>query len=136
MRYLKKYNESDNFIDNIEYLKDIFQELVDDNYNVKIINLLIRKYDHVANGIRIEITSNTLINGSDNYKLEYIYDYILTAKSYMKDNNFSLHNFEVTSEDNTSNDLTYTLNLYEDGLLQLSPQYINYARIIFYQYPV
>ena len=97
MKHIKTYQifESGPFVkidtEIKDYMKDIFQELEDEGFDIDIEVRWLRTYDH--KNLRFRDTEEhtgyeVKIKRSKTFLLEDIYDYILTCKSYLKDVGF------------------------------------------------
>lgn len=109
MKHLKRYsifesgdsairayaNDIDLYESVKEYLKDIFQELEDDNFLIDIEGTWMRTQEfEQLTGYEVKIKK--AFNGFPikTFLLEDIYDYILTCKSYLKDMGFFISEFD------------------------------------------
>lgn len=95
MKYLKKFNESEshNISDIINDIKDIFIELEDDGYNIKVINtndVLLTNYEDTNNRIFIEIYKNantkhnSIYNNMEILDIRNISEYIIRTSDFCK----------------------------------------------------
>lgn len=81
MKYLRKYNESVDEVEIVNFLGDIFLELQDTNSNISV--------EVKPNDIGFVIR----ISSKENIKLSDIYDDILMCMDYMRSNNLFLVSF-------------------------------------------
>ena len=103
MKYLRRFNESINEVEIVNFLDDIFLELTDVNSNISV--NIDPNYNSASKtkivGFEIRISSTTNIRLSD------IYDTILVCMDYMRSNNMTLISFNSIDISNTHRDINY-----------------------------
>lgn len=125
MKHLKLYKifeSKDIEIEIREYLNDIFLELEDDGFEVEVDSRWIRTSDieeHTGYEVKIKkIFTGFPIN---TFLLKNIYEYILTCKSYLKENGFFITDIKVSALDKYNEPETYSLD-YGIGLHESNPE--------------
>jgi len=90
MKHLKTYKIFESTEPNIkEDIKDIFLELEDGGFDVKVESRYLRTFnteEHTGYNVKIKIASIFV----KTFLLEDVYEYILTCKSYLKEMGFSI----------------------------------------------
>ena len=89
MKHLKTYKLFENIEAEVKgYIEDIFQELEDDGYDVKVDNRWLRTFhteEHLGYLIKIKVASIMEVR---TFLLEDVYEHILTLKSYLEEMGF------------------------------------------------
>ena len=94
MLHIRKFNESVDEVEIVNFLEDIFLELKDTNININVlVNPIhdIRAY-LIPNKTKI-IGFDIIIISKENIKLSDIYDNVLMCMDYMRSNNMFLRSF-------------------------------------------
>lgn len=90
MKHLKTYKIFESTESNIkEDIKDIFLELEDAGFDVKVDTRWLRTFnteEHIGYLVKIKIAS--ILGDVKTFLLEDVYEYILTCKSYLKEMGF------------------------------------------------
>lgn len=129
MRHLKTYQLFEDNISNYakeiteyemtkDFLKDIFLDLEDEGFDINIEGRWMRTSEfEELTGYEVKIKKAS--TGFPYFLLENIYDYILTCKSYLKDNGFFIT--EINGIEGAGPQSTYGLD-YGIGLHESDPQ--------------
>ena len=92
MKHIKTYKIFESTEPNIkEDIKDIFLELEDAGFDVKVESRYLRTFnteEHTGYNVKIKIAS--ILGNVKTFLLEDVYEYILTCKSYLKEMGFSI----------------------------------------------
>jgi hypothetical protein len=127
MKYIKTYKlfES-NEIEIREYLNDIFLELEDDGFKVEVDSRWIRTSDvEEHTGYEVSIKKIFTEFPIKTFLLEDIYQYyILTCKSYLKENGFFITDVEVSALGKYNKPEKYVLD-YSISLHESNPEKYN-----------
>jgi hypothetical protein len=101
MIYLIKYKcfESKNIVTEIkEYIDDIFSEIKDDGFEVEVYSRWIRTSEFEEHtGYEVKIKKMFTKFPINTFLLEDVYEYILTCKSYLKENGFFITDVRVSA---------------------------------------
>jgi hypothetical protein len=93
MRYLKSYKIFESSDESEQWLKDIFLELEDEGYNINIKNSKGNFHSSAAMCSTYDVT----ISREKSFKLPDIFEIILTAESYMKDDGWYVNRVRFRS---------------------------------------
>lgn len=93
MRYLKSYKIFESSDESEQWLKDIFLELEDEGYNINIKNSKGNFHSSAAMCSTYDVT----ISRDKSFKLPDIFEIILTAESYMKDDGWYVNRVRFRS---------------------------------------
>lgn len=93
MRYLKSYKIFESSDESEQWLKDIFLELEDEGYNINIKNSKGNFHSSAAMCSTYDVT----ISREKSFKLSDIFEIILTAESYMKDDGWYVNRVRFRS---------------------------------------
>lgn len=91
MLHIRKFNESVDEVEIVNFLDDIFLELKDTNINI---NVLVNPIHDIRGPNKTKIVGFDIkIISKENIKLSDIYDNVLMCMDYMRSNNMFLRSF-------------------------------------------
>jgi hypothetical protein len=99
MKYLNTYKLFESYDESEQWLKEIFLELEDEGYNISIKNSKANFHSSIAMCRTYNVTIDVYKSksGRKSFKLSDIFEYILTAESYMEDDGWYVNELRFRS---------------------------------------